>query len=211
VKNACLDAATDELAAVGIRSTTVVHLGSGHTQVRWRYNGSEERFVNLASTPSDFRAPRNVRAEVRRLLKEDGLITDKAKVMAPVVKPGHRWAAAEGRIGLLEETIKRLEESHNTTSARVETLVTELQAQRVDIGENVDLLALETKELRQFFTDLEARVVALVKQSAVTNTAVAETVVPRKAEGANKRSRSKAMVKGRSRRCRSSTRRKARK
>jgi len=73
VRNPCLDAAKAELEAVGIRSYELAH-GSKHLQLRWSVNGHPLRVLTVPGTPGDWRTPRNVRRDARRLLRLDGLL-----------------------------------------------------------------------------------------------------------------------------------------
>src|SRR5437016_5932371 len=73
MRNAALDAAVRTLQEAGVHDYEIAK-GSKHLQIRWRANGGQ-RFYALGSTPSDWRAPHNVRAEIRRMLKNDGLLT----------------------------------------------------------------------------------------------------------------------------------------
>jgi hypothetical protein len=48
-----------------------VDLGaSGHFKITWLANG-HKRFITLGASPSDYRADRNARATLRRLLREE--------------------------------------------------------------------------------------------------------------------------------------------
>jgi hypothetical protein len=82
MKNECLEIALRELKAVGVRDIEQAH-GSKHLQLRWRVNGREVRFYTLPCTPSDVRSPHNVRSDIRRLLREDGVLTTMSKPPAP--------------------------------------------------------------------------------------------------------------------------------
>jgi hypothetical protein len=108
-RNPCLDAALRELAAAGIRDVIQSH-GGKHLQLRWTVNGHSERMYSMALTPSDVRAPQNVRAAIRRMLREDGILIEplKANVPAPP-KASHRIASLEGRVAALEQKLKALQ------------------------------------------------------------------------------------------------------
>jgi hypothetical protein len=112
MKNPCLEAALGELAKAGIRDV-VRSFGGKHQQIRFRTNGSE-RMYTLPTSPSDFRSKANVRADIRRILKADGMLTPvERKPAAP--KPvdrltilEHRTVAQEQRIAALEQIIERI-------------------------------------------------------------------------------------------------------
>jgi hypothetical protein len=71
MKNECLDAVLRELERRGIRPT--VHNDRKHLLVEWDLPSGGKRQYTLPTTPSDRRAWLNARAEVRRMLKRDGL------------------------------------------------------------------------------------------------------------------------------------------
>jgi hypothetical protein len=71
-KNPCLLIALRELEAAGIRDVAIAH-GSRHPQLRWA-TGRGRRVFTVAGSPSDWRAPRNTRADIRRVLRADGMI-----------------------------------------------------------------------------------------------------------------------------------------
>jgi hypothetical protein len=96
--------------AVGVRDIEQAH-GSKHLQVRWRVNGGEVRFYTLPCTPSDIRSPRNVRADIRRLLREDGVLTTTPK--SPVVRQPDRFTLLERRIAALERDVHRFTSGEN--------------------------------------------------------------------------------------------------
>jgi hypothetical protein len=106
VKNPCLAAALGALEECGIRDVEQAH-GGKHLQLRWRVNGHDMRIYSMPCTPSDVRSPRNVRADIRRLLREDGvLVTPEPPV--PARKPS-RIELLERRVGVQEQTIELLE------------------------------------------------------------------------------------------------------
>ena len=72
MRNPCLDAALAKLDAVGIRNYQLAR-GSKHLQVRWTVAGVL-RMMTIPGSPSDWRSPANTRRDMRRLLREDGLI-----------------------------------------------------------------------------------------------------------------------------------------
>ncbi len=110
MRNPCLAAALDELAAAGIRNPTRAY-GGKHLQLRWEVNGAE-RMYSLPATPSDHRAAANTRAGVRRLLKTDGLLPDQTKPVTTSARP-RTWQQEirrlEAEIRSLQERITKLE------------------------------------------------------------------------------------------------------
>lgn len=78
-RNDCVDAAVNELEALGI-SYTIEDRGK-HQMLHWNVQGDNpagKRQFALPSTPSDWRAAKNSRAEVRRMLRADGLLKEKS-------------------------------------------------------------------------------------------------------------------------------------
>lgn len=71
ISNACIDAAVAELRACNIEPT--ISHGGKHIAIEWKHNGQNRTFTT-AATPSDHRAPLNARTDVRRMLRNDGLI-----------------------------------------------------------------------------------------------------------------------------------------
>src|SRR6516164_8278644 len=84
MRNLCLDAALAELDAVGIRDYQLAR-GAKHLQLRWTIAGVL-RMMTIPGSPSDWRSPANTRRDMRRLLREDGLIE---------IKPNGQHAASE--------------------------------------------------------------------------------------------------------------------
>jgi hypothetical protein len=65
----------------------------------------------LPSTPSDFRSAANVRADIRRILKADGMLTTERRPPPPktpdrVTLLERRVAAQEQRLAVLEQILK---------------------------------------------------------------------------------------------------------
>ena len=106
--NACLDAALRELAEHGIRDIEVVR-GAKHPQLRFRVNGGPIRIFALPGTPSDWRSPKNVRRDLRRLLREAGVIRDIPK--PPPALKLDRVTLLEQRVRAMEQRIAELEGS----------------------------------------------------------------------------------------------------
>jgi hypothetical protein len=73
-RNEDLDAGLAELNAAGVRDVVVAR-GSKHIQLRWKARG-QPRMKSIAVSPSDWRSRRNVRAEIRGLLRADGLLPE---------------------------------------------------------------------------------------------------------------------------------------
>jgi hypothetical protein len=100
MKNECLSAALQELSLAGVRDVERAY-GGKHLQLRWRANGTE-RMYSLPLTPSDVRSAANTRAQIRRILREDGmLLTAERKPLA---------AKTPDRITLLERRVAQLEQ-----------------------------------------------------------------------------------------------------
>jgi len=99
--NECIDAALAALEEAGVRDVVVVP-GGKHPQLQWRVNGRELRAYSLPGTSSDRRAPRNVRADVRRILRQDGLIEVPTPKPKPPPRKLDRVAELEKRIAAIE-------------------------------------------------------------------------------------------------------------
>jgi len=107
-RNPCLEAALDELSAVGIRDVIQSH-GAKHPQIRWRVNGGVERMYVVTGTPSDVRSVPNTRADIRRALRADGVPVDQPKtITAPAPKLPQRVATLEGHITALRKELAEL-------------------------------------------------------------------------------------------------------
>jgi hypothetical protein len=104
MKNPCLVAALQQLEAAGVRNVETVH-GSKHPQLRWRVNGNPLRVLSIPGSSSDWRGERNTRADVRRLLRMDGV-----ELSAPNNKPtGAPRPQAPDRVAVLERRVEKLE------------------------------------------------------------------------------------------------------
>jgi hypothetical protein len=68
-RNPVVDAVLYELEAVGIKPTV---LQNGHLKVRWSHAGHPRTCI-VSGSPSDWRAPIQARAVVRRQLRADGV------------------------------------------------------------------------------------------------------------------------------------------
>jgi hypothetical protein len=74
MKNECLDAALEVLREAGVHGASVAR-GGKHLQVQWQVNG-RPRFYVVSGTPSDVRSVANTRADMRRMLRADGLLLE---------------------------------------------------------------------------------------------------------------------------------------
>jgi hypothetical protein len=103
-------------SAVGIRDVKQVR-GGKHWQVRWQVNGHELRVYSLPGTPSDWRSPHNVRADIRRMLREDGLLVTPerpAPTPTPTLKPD--WLVElERRMQALEDLVRTIQNTRRRT------------------------------------------------------------------------------------------------
>jgi hypothetical protein len=110
MKNPCLEAMLDELAKVGIRDITRSN-GGKHLQLRWVGPNGATRMATVPVSPSDWRSPHNSRAQIRRVLEEDGLLVrahERKEVPPP--KPVDRVTLLERRIVVLEQRLAVLEQ-----------------------------------------------------------------------------------------------------
>ena len=106
MKNPCLAVALRELEAAGVRGVEQAH-GGKHLQLRWRVNGHEMRIYSMPCTPSDFRSPRNGRADIRRLLREDGVLVTQERAASPPARKPDRVTLLERRVAALEQALAR--------------------------------------------------------------------------------------------------------
>ena len=103
MRNACLDAALAELDAVGIRNYQLAR-GGKHLQLRWTVAGVL-RMLAIPNTASDWRSPANTRSDLRKLLRQDGLLETNGASPKPAPDP-EQWRKQ------LEELIRRLNQLH---------------------------------------------------------------------------------------------------
>ena len=111
MRNPCLEIALRELEAVGIRDVEQVR-GGKHWQLRWQVNGHGLRVYTIPGTPGDWRSPHNVRAEIRRMLREDGLLVapERSEPAPPSAAPKiDRVAELERRVAALEELVHTIQ------------------------------------------------------------------------------------------------------
>ena len=85
MRNACLDAALAKLDAVGIRDYQLAR-GSKHLQLRWTFNG-QLRMMTICGSPSDWRSPQNTARDLRRVLRQDGLLETNGSAPKPEPDP----------------------------------------------------------------------------------------------------------------------------
>lgn len=71
-RNATVVAVINTLRAAGIEPEPPEATGHSHWRVRWSVNGHNRSYF-LGNSPSDHRAARNASADVRRMLRQDGL------------------------------------------------------------------------------------------------------------------------------------------
>ena len=68
-------AVVTELREAGARDIVVIQ-GAKHPRVQWTGRNGQRRFYTLSGTLSDRRGLANARADVRRLLRDDGMLRD---------------------------------------------------------------------------------------------------------------------------------------
>jgi hypothetical protein len=111
MRNPCLEAALRELEAAGVRDVEQVR-GAKHLQLRWRVDGHGLRVYSVPGSPSDWRSSHNVRADIRRMLREDGLLTTPERpepTSPPPPQKLDRIAALEQRVATLEEFVRTIQ------------------------------------------------------------------------------------------------------
>jgi hypothetical protein len=84
-RNNELDAAQALLRAAGVHDVTVAN-GGRHVQLRWIGRNGRFRMVTVSRTSGDWRSPHNLRAEIRRQLRFDGMLPE-----PPAPKPPPCW------------------------------------------------------------------------------------------------------------------------
>ena len=113
--NPCLQAALGELEAAGIRGVEVVP-GGKHPQIRWKVNGHGLRVFSVAGSPSDWRAPKNTRSDIRKVLRADGVLPPPPPPKPPAPpKPPDRTAVLEQRVDALEREFERFRNGKGLT------------------------------------------------------------------------------------------------
>ena len=73
ITNDCIEAARAELRSVNIDPS--VRPGGKHAAIVWLHGGKERTYY-APLTPSDWRASKNTRTDIRKILRNDGLIGD---------------------------------------------------------------------------------------------------------------------------------------
>jgi hypothetical protein len=102
MRNRCIDAVITELRAVGVYDFKIAS-GGKHPQVHWEVNGAP-RFYAVPGTPGDVRSALNARADIRRMLKADGLIA----APEPAERQSPRRVTLVERVERLERLVERL-------------------------------------------------------------------------------------------------------
>ena len=108
--NPCLEIARTELKRVGIRDVEVAH-GGKHPQLRFRINGGPLHVFAVPGSPSDWRSAENTKHELRRLLRELGVLTIPERPEPPprpAPKPD-RFAELERRMKALEDLVRTIQ------------------------------------------------------------------------------------------------------
>jgi hypothetical protein len=105
MRNLCLSAALEELAKAGVREPVIAY-GAKHPQIRWTTPRGEMRVFAVPGTAGDWRSAENVRHDLRRILRDDGMLTAPEPRPAPVKQPSRielverRLAEVERRLGI---------------------------------------------------------------------------------------------------------------
>jgi hypothetical protein len=107
MRNDCIDVALEELESVGVRDITVAR-GSKHPQLQFRINGGSLRVFPVPGTPSDHRSAANTRRDLRKLLREAGVLPLPESKQPPPPKPPDPIARLEQRVVALEHLIANL-------------------------------------------------------------------------------------------------------
>ena len=111
MRNLCLDAALDELARAGIHDPVIAR-GAKHPQLRWTTTRGQLRVFAVPGTPSDWRSAENVRHDLRRILRDDGMLAVPEPRAAPAKQPSRiellerRLTEAERRVRELEDMVR---------------------------------------------------------------------------------------------------------
>ena len=105
MRNLCLSAALEELGKAGIHEPVIAH-GAKHPQLRWTTPRGELRVFAVPGTPSDWRSAENVRHDLRKILRSDGMLATPEPRSAPVKQPSRielierRLAEVDRRLGI---------------------------------------------------------------------------------------------------------------
>jgi hypothetical protein len=104
------------LSAAGVRD--VAHArGSKHYQLRWARPNGEMQIYSMPGTPSDYRSVANTRAEVRRLLREDGFLVDREPTKP---RPLDRMSRLEQRVAAVELELAAMRNDRGNRNRRDE-------------------------------------------------------------------------------------------
>ena len=107
MRNLCLTSAIEELARVGIHDPVIAR-GAKHLQLRWTTTRGQLRVFAVPGTPSDWRSAENVRHDLRKILRGDGMLALPQPRSAPVKQPSRiellerRLAEVERRLAILD-------------------------------------------------------------------------------------------------------------
>ena len=114
MRSPCVDTALRELEAVGIRDVEVAR-GAKHPQLRFRVNGGPLHVFAVSGTPSDWRSVENTKHELRRLLRELGVLVEPERPgpsPRPAPKPD-RFTVLEQRVQALEDLVRTIQEGEH--------------------------------------------------------------------------------------------------
>ena len=103
MRNDCIDVALAELEATGIRDVIIAH-GGKHPQLQFKINGGPLRVFAVSGTPSDHRSAANTRRDLRKLLREAGVLAPPEPKPPPAKPPD--------RLSLLEQRVSRAGAAH---------------------------------------------------------------------------------------------------
>jgi hypothetical protein len=106
MRNDCIDAAIAELEANGIRDVVIAH-GGKHPQLRFKINGGAQHIFAVSGTPSDHRSAANTRRDLRKLLRDAGVLAP-PEPKPPPVKTPDRLSLLEQRVAALERLMRTL-------------------------------------------------------------------------------------------------------
>lgn len=95
ISNLCIEAVCDEVRAAG--AEPIVRPSGKHAAITWQANGVE-RVYHTALTPSDRRSHMNARADVRRMLRADGLLATNDDCSEPGDRPRLELLSGEPRV-----------------------------------------------------------------------------------------------------------------
>jgi hypothetical protein len=81
-------------------------------------NGGALRIYSIPGTPSDVRSPLNVRADIRRLLRADGVAVRSEKTESPPPpRKTDRFTELERRVAALEQAIAEVKSNKVASDA----------------------------------------------------------------------------------------------